>query len=225
MKALSILPICVFLASVYSGEAFAGEQYYLNGHQTWCLYKSINWWYYARPKECQDLCGAAVQYRYQGKVGHSYDESARVLTIYLEDDFADLLSVLSHGRGRYRSATLQGSAGNILSGTSGTPTLTIEEHPLSNTYSVSFKSVDVAEYQQTIKEITSWRFVLSGKIWGLRNGKLALYRAPDNLRNCSKNKTANNDRTRFTLRIYRGDSDGVLADFVFKEPKEKENNR
>lgn len=198
-------------------QAYPGELYFLDGHQT-LLYKTINWWYYAPVEDAEKIiCGAAVQYSYRGKTRHSYDESSMTLTVSPEDGFADLLSVLSPGENLRRTLRLQGKKGSILSESIGDPFLTIEEQSLSNKYTLSFKPITFDEYQQLTKDIQSWRFVLSGKIWGLRSGKLALYRAADNLQNCCKINIKTKDQARFTLRISRKTGNDVLAEFVLKE--------
>ncbi len=215
-KAIAAICVCLFFLLFVGPQVWASERYFLDGHET-LLYKSINWWYYAPAEDAGKICGSTVRYSYQGRADHSYDESSRVLTIFPEDGFAELLSVLSSGGDLRRLAALQGNKGNILSDDAGVPTLAIAEQPLSNKYSFSFNSIGVAEYRQLIKDVGSWQFVLSGKIRGLRSGKPALYRAPDNLRNCVKDKPTGNNRIRFTLRISRRAGKGVLAEFVLDE--------
>jgi hypothetical protein len=215
-KTISILHVCLLFLLFVGQQVFASEQYFLDGHQT-LLYKSINWWYYAPEKDAENICGHAVRYSYQGNVRHSYDEPSMVLAVYPEDGFADLLSVLSPDKDLHRLVTLRGNKGDVLSDNAGTPMLTIEEHSLSNKYIFSFNSISRAEYQQLIKDIKSWQFVLKSKIWGLRNGKLALYRASDNLRNCSNNKRTKNNQARFMLCIYRRVDNGVVAEFILEE--------
>lgn len=208
--------ICLILLLFFCRQASADELYFLDGHRTF-LYKTIHWWYYAPEEDAKKICGASVRYSYHGKIRHSYDRSSMVLTVSLEDGFAGLLSVLSPDKNLRRSLTLQGKKGAALSEGAADPTLTIEEQPLSNRYVFSFKSITIAEYERLSKDITSWRFVLSGRIWGLRNGKLSLYRSADNLRNCSKKTQGTGDQTRFILRISGKSDDNVLAEFTLKE--------
>ena len=70
------------------------------------------------------------------------------MTIQPEEEYADLLSVLSSGGSLHRFATLQGTKSNILSKKVGYPALTIEEDSEKNKYYFTFNSVDFVEYQQ-----------------------------------------------------------------------------
>jgi hypothetical protein len=217
MKVYRALLACLFLLLIFCCQATANEQYFLDGSQTF-LYKSINWWYYASAGEAQKICGSSVRYRYRGEIRHSYDESKGVMTVCPEDGFADLLSVISREANHHRSLMLQGRRSSVSPEPAGMATLTIEEQPLSNTYCVSFDEIEAVEYERLKHEVTSWQFELTGKIYGLRQGKLALYRAPDNVRNCDSKKRQKGGAIRFSLRIFRGAERNFLAEFDFREP-------
>ena len=220
-KSVSLLQVCVFFFLLGAQQVFATELYFLDGCQTF-LYKTLNWWYYAAPGDDGKICGAAVRYRYEGKARHSYDESRGILSLEAEDGFADLLSVLSRGGSRHRSATFQGRKGDMLPETAGAPILRIDERPLKNRYVISLGPIARSEYRRLTEDLGPCQFILEGTIRGLRNGKMALYRAADNLRNCPNASLKTPGQTRLTVYVFRKGRKAVLAEFALTESRPSE---
>lgn len=184
------LAILVFLLLGHlnlSSASGANERYFLNDHEA-LLYKVINWWYHADPEEAAGTCGTVVRVAADtpSTISHDPDAGQTIVTFL---NFAELVSpgknTLYGGTGKgqdfWEIELSEGAAGNRL----------LVKYTAGQTNLVN-KGLSVE---------------LQGTILGLRDGRVSLYTAEDNLYNCLTQPTA----APIQLRIFARDSPNPLT--------------
>jgi len=149
----------------------AGERYFLTDQEA-LLYKVINWWYHAEPDEAAGVCGTVVRVASDAPSTVSHDPTA-MKTVFTFSNFAELLSP---GQNILRGRTVDGK---------GVWETEISEDAIGNRLLVTH----LAETETQLMQ--EGLFVeLQGTILGLRDGRVALYTAEDNLYTCPPRPSA-----------------------------------
>lgn len=212
MKTIITLLLAGLLAGISYPPAAGAEFYYIEDNRV-LLYKIINWWYDALPEEAEQLCGDVIRHHNQGKIHSSYNAGQKTLVLHLPGGFANLLSAAEHGIAVSRPSVYACSQLSRKHFGNGTSSVTIEEFPITNSYTFRFQPVNTGQYRKILSMLDTLQVILEGTIGGLQNGKIALYTSNRNLYDCTSNSLSAPAYPPPSLKIVKPDTQELLAEY------------
>jgi hypothetical protein len=196
-----------FIVLCFSHTAHCTEIYSIDGNQV-LLYKIINWWYDCLPEESDLLCGSLIKCQNKGNAQVEYNQSENILKILITGGFADLLSVFRERGQGFGPAYLHCTWLN--KDYMGDDNAAIIPDKLQTLNSFTFQKVGQSQARRIRDIEKDILFELEGVIFGLMNGKIALYQGDNLLKTCPD---ARQEGIYPCLKIINGNTNETLAKY------------
>jgi hypothetical protein len=212
MKRFLQITLVVLCFALFSHNAYCTEIYSINNNQV-LLYKIINWWYDCLPEESDLLCGSLIKYQNKGNAHVEYNDSEMILKLRIDTGFADQLSVFRaceqcSGPAYFHCTWLN----KDYLGNDKTDAVPDKLQALN---SFTFQNIGKKQAQRLRDIETDILFEIEGVIFGLMNGKIALYHGDDFLKTCP-DMPQNQEGIYPCLKIINGNTNEELAKYSVK---------
>ncbi len=200
--------ICITIPSYSSGS----ETYTINGNTLLLPYKFISWWYDCPSEQFKHYCESRIHYKNTGVTIVNYNKNNQTLKLIIDDSFENMISIFNHDEKKLKHSILKPTYLNEkYFGSESTTSFASNKKTLKY---FKFSGVKQENYQ-TIKSLESGLgFELEGYIFGLTNGKLALYSSKHLQRGCRENpQSLEGKKSSIILRLFNSLTDETLATY------------
>lgn len=184
------------------------EKYYI-GNQNVLLYKIINWWYDRQPEKNLVLCGEKIKCINIGNVFIEYTESTSVIKFFIQEGFADQLSIFKTCDGCFGPSYLRCTWQNKKYLGKG------DANSITNLNQFIFVHIDKIQAKM-LKDIEKdIVFVVEGHILGLtNNGEIALHNTGAILKKCPNDTDEKGRISPITVTIKNNSTDEIIAQYI-----------
>ncbi len=201
--------ICIFFLSlninIYAySELYKSDIYYLENNEV-LLYKILNWWIIEPNEKSTEFCFNNIKVRSNKPLNLKYDKKSKILEIYLNEKFADLISVFENKNAYLKNEYINKNYFKNL-----------KAENIQKINTISLKNVSLSEYKKIKKIQNNLVFELEGKVAGLLDfsGKISLHRSGEFLRSCPQKADEKFD---IVLKVLNIKTKEVLVKYLSKE--------
>lgn len=181
MRWLLSFPIALSCFLLTNTDALCSETYYIGSDRV-LLYKIINWWYDCPPEESTRLCGSTIKCQSTGDTRVEYIESETTLRLHISGGFAGLVSIFKEYEHCAGPSHLKCAWLNMKYFGQGEPVSITNDVPAISSIVITNIDQDHGRLIQGMeKDIV---IELEGTVCGLMDGRIALHRGGEFLKEC-----------------------------------------
>jgi hypothetical protein len=183
-KTTALSPVVALFCLCLSVHSATASEVYILGDQQVLLYKIINWWYFAPDDYSGQLCGESISYKSSGTAEIHLSPDSSTMKLSFNQQCAPLLALVGDGNTSPTKTSMDSSWVNEDYFTSHKATLTIEETPHTNSCSIAINNVQYEQQDYLLAHQSILTLNITGTLYGLGEGKMALSPAGDFLEKC-----------------------------------------
>ncbi|WP_164970279.1 hypothetical protein [Halarcobacter ebronensis] len=183
---------------------YESDIYYLENNEV-LLYKILNWWSNESHENSTEFCFNNLKVRSNKSLNLNYDKKTKILKIYLEEEFADLIYIFENKNDYLKNVYINK---NYFKNS--------KVRSIRKINTISLENISLNQYEKIKKIKNTLAFELEGKIAGLLSfsGKVSFHKNGDFLRPCPQNQ---NEKFDIVFKILNLKTDEILVEYYLKE--------